>query len=146
VTTPAGFAAKLGRFSSALPKARDAALARAVVYLEGSVQIAAGRHAGRRITATKARYLTLAGDPAAFVKMASRKGHLLDHDTKAHDFGPRRKAALFFPDAAHPFPGPVHSPGTKGIRFFEHGIDLAAPRITQVYQATIAETMIDSFR
>jgi hypothetical protein len=137
-STAAGFAGKLQKMAGGMAPARDAALVRAVLLVEGSIQIAAGRYAGRRITATKARYTTVGGNPAAYIRMASRMGHLLDHDTKAHDFGPTKKEALFFPGAAHPFAGPVHTPGTKGARFFERGLELATPRLPNLFATGIA--------
>lgn len=144
--TPVEFVSRLNTFeTAAVPAALNQALVEAVAVVQGSIQLAAGKDAGKRITRTSARFSSLGGDPIAYVKATSRKAHLLDHDTAAHSFGPRRRGGLFWPGAGHPFLGTVTTPGTKGTGYFEAGVELANASLGGIFSSAIGNAMAKSF-
>jgi hypothetical protein len=147
-------AAKFNSFGAEVDRQRVIALRECATIVENAVLLASGKYATRPITRMKATFNTLAGDPTVLVQMVSRKAHLLDHDTKAHEISPgaltgRRTKSPVLANVVKGF-GPVrttvHHPGTKGKLMWEKGIEVAVPAVTNRINDSLGAALLNTFR
>jgi hypothetical protein len=140
-----------GRFqaaSASIPAASAAAVRDAAITVQAAVAAASGAHASSPLTRTRVTMIT-SPTVGALVRMTSKKAHLLDHDTKAHDIvngaatGRRTQAAAL----ATPY-GPkasVHSPGTHGQFMWERGVAAAIPAVAAIFDARVGTAIAKAF-
>jgi hypothetical protein len=133
-------ARRLQTAAADLPKAAGVGVVKAAAIMEGAVVAASGRYAGHRILRTKT---TLVPPFGAEVKMASPKAHLLDHDTKAHDIGPRRASVLVIggSPSGQPVAGIVRHPATKGKLIWEKALVAARPKMAEAVSETVGASI-----
>lgn len=103
--------------------------------VEGAVALASGKYRGKRIVRTQTKLIP-GKTPRAEVKMPSRLAHLLDHDTRPHEINPKVKTFLAIGPTT--FVAAVSHPGTKGKLMWEHGVDLALPKIRTMAESNMA--------
>lgn len=80
-TNAAHLASKIHALSVAIPTAGAAGLLKAAKLVEASVGVASGKYRGHAITEVNSSVGGRGEESVAFVRMTSRKAHLLDHDT-----------------------------------------------------------------
>lgn len=134
MSTSVVIAEKIRALSASIPAGQALGVKQAAVVLEVSVAAMSSSVRRKKLVATRTVF-TAVPVPTAVVKMTSRMAHLLDHDTKVHDIGPRKKSVLVI--NGQPISGTVSHPGTRGKRMWENGVLVALPKMKQVYQAAI---------
>lgn len=126
-----------------VPKAAAAGVAKAAALMEASVVIAAGPYAGSPLVRTKTTF-TPVPDPTALVRMVSRKAHLLDHDTRPHDIGPRTAQVLVI--GGQPVAGVVHHPGTKGKLIWEKAVVAARVKMAAAVADQVGRGLVKALQ